>query len=94
MYFEDSKFELTGLQLKVVKQISRDIFLLNNYHNLLIKPYYMYEKIIIKYHDVKCSNIDEVNEFIKNKNNVNETLKIIMVQTKGKYLYKITEIIK
>ncbi len=54
------------------------------------------KKIIIKYHDVKCSNIDEVDEFIKNIDNFNDNdiLKIIMIPTKGKYLYKITEIIK
>lgn len=54
------------------------------------------KKIIIKYHDVKCSNIDEVNEFIKNieKFDDRDALKIIMVPTNGKYLYKITEIIK
>ncbi len=54
------------------------------------------KKIIIKYYDVKCSNAKEVNKFIKNIETFDDTdtLKIIMIPTKGKYVYKITEIIK
>lgn len=54
------------------------------------------KKIVIKYNDVKCSNREDVNEFINNIDTFDDTdiLKIIMIPTNGKYVYKITEIIK
>lgn len=54
------------------------------------------KKIIVKFNDVKCSNTEEVNDFISkiDKFDDTDTLKLIMIPTKGKYLYKITEIVK
>lgn len=54
------------------------------------------EKIIEKYNDIKCLNKEEVNEFLNNYDLLDDdfVLKVIMVPTKGKYLYKTTEIEK
>jgi hypothetical protein len=54
------------------------------------------EKITEKYDLIKCSNIEEIEEFIKKYDSLNDDyeLKIKMIPAKGKNFYKYTEILK
>lgn len=54
------------------------------------------KKIIEKYEDIKCSNVQELTEIINNYEMLNDDyeIKVIMTPAKGKYFYKEIEIIK
>lgn len=82
--------QLTQLKETSIMTVYQDVV-----YNILGKDIKI-KKITEKYDLIKCSNVEEIEEFIKNYDSLKDDyeLEIKMISAKGKYFYKYTEILK
>lgn len=59
--FEKSQFKLSGIQLKLTKQISKNTFIMNNYHQRN-KPVFFEIKLQLEKEKIQCNITHKINE--------------------------------